>query len=213
MTARIAASTGGKTQFLTIQALTGSSLCIVLSLVQDLFPSVERYLHPSKRALLMIFLPTGFTVCSIYWPLRIFAPSLIFLPDTTPTTTPDLFASAAAASAEPVFSGLATGRDLVYIPLFADLSMHAAPFIALMLDFFLCERKFSRRQLNRVAPVIMLAYGTIYGSALEYLAKCDGYFTYPFLDVSPFSVRLAIYVGAACGGYTCLRLLNGLRSL
>ena len=118
---------------------------------------------------------TGFTVCSIYWPLRIFAPSLIFLPDTTPTTTPDLFASAAAASAEPVFSGLATGRDLVYIPLVADLSMHAAPFIALMLDFFLCERKFSWRQLNRVAPVIMLAYGTIYGSALEYLAKCDGY--------------------------------------
>lgn len=201
VTARISESTGGRAQFLTIQALIGSSLCLVLSLVQDVFPSVERYLHPLKRALLMVFLPTGFTVCSIYWSLRIFAPSLIFLPHTMRAT----------ASAESL--GLAAGKDLVIIPLSADLSMHAAPFIALMLDFFLYERKFSRRQMNRVAPVVTLAYGMIYGGMLEYLATCDGYFLYPFLDVSPFFVRLAIYALGTCGGYACLRLLNGLRSL
>jgi len=44
-----------------------------------------------------------------------------------------------------------------------------------MLDFFLYEHKFSRQQMNRVAPVVILAYGMIYGGILEYLAKCDGY--------------------------------------
>jgi len=102
--------------------------------------------------------------------------------------------------------------------------------------------------------VVTLAYGMIYGSMLEYLAKCDGYckclifkfliqsrhpdrfglvspffllsgirlshghrsgmsVLYPFLDVSPFFVRLAIYIVGTCGGYACLRLFNELRSL
>ncbi|KAL4076908.1 FAR-17a/AIG1-like protein [Scleroderma yunnanense] len=205
--------TGGKAQFLTVQALVGSLSCMLLSLMQDIFPSTERYLHPLKRALLV----TGFTVSSIYWTLRIFVPSLILLPKDELTTAPDLFASAAGAHVgsfpSQVVTDAAPMAELVKLPLSADLSMHAAPFIALLLDFFVFERGFSRRQMRRVAPVVMVVYGMAYASFLEYCAKCDGFFIYPFLNVSPFSVRLAIYAGAACGGFVCLRFLNELHSL
>ena len=100
---------------------------------------------------------------------------MIFSPDTTPSTAPKLFASAAAVSAESLTSGIAAGAELIVTPLSADLSMHAAPFIALVSDFIWCEPKFSRRQMNRVAPVVILAYGALYGGMLEFLAKCDGY--------------------------------------
>ena len=63
------------------------------------------------------------------------------------------------ASAESLSSGIATGTELATVPLSADLSMHAAPFIVLVLDLILCEPKVSRRQMNRVAPVVIPAYG------------------------------------------------------
>ena len=239
---RIANSTGGKAQFLTIQGyvlngldssnwhepllkysldklprLIGSSVCIMLSLIQDMFTRTKRcmwslaframsysdlarpYRHiPTEKgpfdhippgkytphyrtpnlASLNPFSPqTEFTVFTIYWSLRFFAPSLIFAPDTTPSTAPELFASAAAAaaSAESLASGIAVGKELIVFPFSADLSMHAAPFIVLALDFIWCEPKFSRRQMNRVAPVVILGYGAFYGGMLEFLAKCDGY--------------------------------------
>ncbi|KIK19613.1 hypothetical protein PISMIDRAFT_682928 [Pisolithus microcarpus 441] len=76
--------------YLTIQGLAGSCACMVLGLIQDMFPGTRRYLHPLKRALTMVFLPMDFVVSSVYWSLRTFAPSLILLPTETSSTSSSL---------------------------------------------------------------------------------------------------------------------------
>ncbi|KAI6131834.1 FAR-17a/AIG1-like protein [Pisolithus croceorrhizus] len=181
--------------YLTIQALTGSCACMMLSLAQDIFPSTRQCidLHPLKRALSMVFLPMGFVVSSVYWSLLIFAPSLILIPIQISTT-----------SSSPVHS-------LMRLPLLTDLAMHLAPFLSLLTDFALFEPKFSRRQMA-IAPIMMIAYATVYAGALEYFAARNDFFPYPFLNASTLPIRLAIYVGTSCTGLGCLAFLNRLHS-
>ncbi|KAI6162586.1 FAR-17a/AIG1-like protein [Pisolithus thermaeus] len=179
--------------FLTIQALTGSCACMVLSLTQDIFPSTRRYLYPLKRALSMVFLPMGFVVSSVYWSLLIFAPSLILIPIEISST-----------SSSPV-------PGLMKLPLLTDLAMHLAPFLSLLTDFALFEPKFSSRQMA-IAPIIIIAYAAVYVGALEYFAARNDFFPYPFLDASSLPIRLAIYVGTSCIGLGCLAFLNRLHS-
>lgn len=57
---------------------------------------------------------------------------------------------------------------LLYIPLDMDLALHAAPAIALSLDFFLLERKYNRRATTVLAPLLALAYTVGYGSWIEH---------------------------------------------
>ncbi|KAI6040597.1 FAR-17a/AIG1-like protein [Pisolithus marmoratus] len=181
------------TLYLTIQALVASWVYIVLSLIQDMFPMTRRYLHPLKRALSMVFLPMGFVVSSVYWSLRLFAPSLILFPAEISPTSPT-----------PV-------HGLVKLPLLADIAMHLAPMLSLLTDFVFFEPKFSARQMA-IAPIIMIAYAVVYATAVEYFASQNGFFPYPFLDASSLPIRLAIYVGASCIGLGCLMFLNRLHS-
>ncbi|KAG6329867.1 hypothetical protein ID866_9222 [Astraeus odoratus] len=180
---KLSEAKGGMAQFLTMHGLVGSWVYVMLSLAQDIIPASTRFLYPIKRACLMVFLPIGFTVSIVYWSLRLFAPTLIL---------------GSAKSA----------HQLLRLPLPVDLAMHGAPMVALMADFLFFERKFSRQQMNRVAPVVMVAYGAFYSGMLEYLSALNGRFMYPFLNMSPFSVRLAIYVGSAGVGFGSLKFLN-----
>ncbi|KAI5987326.1 FAR-17a/AIG1-like protein [Pisolithus marmoratus] len=136
--------------------LAASWVYIMFSLVQDVFPSMRRYLHPLRRALSVVFLPMGFVVSSVYWSLRLFAPSLILFPADVSTTT-----------SSPV-------HGLVKLPLLPDLAMHLAPVLSLLTDFVFFETKFSSRQMA-IAPVIMVAYATVYVAAVEYFAAQNGF--------------------------------------
>ncbi|KAI5997372.1 FAR-17a/AIG1-like protein-domain-containing protein [Pisolithus albus] len=175
-----------------------------------MFPSTRRYLHPLKRALTMVFLPVSlrltrrtsttmrhsqmdFVVTSVYWSLRMFAPSLILLP-TEASSTPSL-----------------PPRGLMRLPLPIDLAMHLAPFVSLLIDFALFEPKFSSRQMA-IAPIVMITYATVYAGALERFAALNDFFPYPFLDVSSLPIRIAIYAGASCVGLGCLAFLNRMHS-
>lgn len=56
---------------------------------------------------------------------------------------------------------------LFYIPLDIDLALHAAPAIALTLDFFLFERKYSQKATYVLAPLVALVYAIWYGWWVE----------------------------------------------
>lgn len=57
------------------------------------------------------------------------------------------------------------------IPLKVDLALHAAPGIALALDFFFFEKKYTRFQVARVAPLTVVLFGAWYVSLVEYCAS------------------------------------------
>lgn len=62
-----------------------------------------------------------------------------------------------------------------YLPLDMDLALHAAPAIALALDFFLFERKYSRKATRILAPFLALVYTVGYGWWVEHCsAKNNG---------------------------------------
>lgn len=65
------------------------------------------------------------------------------------------------------------------IPLHIDLALHAVPGIVLVLDFFLFERKYTRYQVTRIAPLIAVLFGIWYVSCLEYYAGQNGRCTSP----------------------------------
>ncbi|KAF8843577.1 hypothetical protein BDN67DRAFT_964045 [Paxillus ammoniavirescens] len=187
---------GGHLQYLTIQGLAGAWLCMVFSGFCDLFPSIA-FVRRFKRALLMIALPLAFVISTIYWSLVLFFPTLILRPEQP-------------KSSEPTSSGAAP--KLMIIPLKTDLALHATPLITLLFDFFVFERKFTKGQINKGAPAVVLVYGIWYASLVEYCATFNGAFPYPFLTHSPFKIRVVIYTTVAGLALSCLRVLNALRS-
>ncbi|KAM0788471.1 hypothetical protein ACM66B_001604 [Microbotryomycetes sp. NB124-2] len=65
------------------------------------------------------------------------------------------------------------------IPLFLDISIHALPALFLWIDFL----AFSPRMSKRVNPLLISAVGALaYTTWMEYAAKQNKHFPYPFLD-------------------------------
>jgi len=110
------------------------------------------------------------------------------------------------------------------LPLGVDLALHAAPAVALVLDFFLFERKYTRYQATRVAPLTAIVFGLWYVSWVEYCASHNGRCTpsvlmpglpplitdavpYPFLEY-PFYIRALVYIGAVVQAVLSFRFLN-----
>ncbi|KAJ7582908.1 FAR-17a/AIG1-like protein [Mycena floridula] len=180
---------GGHFQFLTIQGLAISFVVMVLAFLGDV--TAISALVTLKRALFMIALPVEVVVSTIYWPLMIFLPSLILRSvDSEPSSS----------SEAPIFAR---------IPLKLDLAMHASPALALLLDFILFEKSYSRREVGLGATCVTLAATSWYGFWVERCASINGSFPYPFLDTE-FPLRLAIYFSAGLLALFSFRLLNNL---
>ncbi|KAI0082744.1 hypothetical protein K474DRAFT_1654899 [Panus rudis PR-1116 ss-1] len=193
ISALLASQKGGHFQFLTIQGLLVAWLTMVASLVSDIAPSVK-ILRGIKRILLMASLPLSVVISTIYWTLLLAMPHLILRPDSPVDSEPS------ASSEAPGFSR---------IPLSTDLALHAVPGVALLLDFLLFEKKYSKKQV-RYGFVLMALVGTWYSVWVEHCAKYNGTFPYPFLTLSPFHIRVAIYAGASLFAYLSFIGLNSL---
>lgn len=115
------------------------------------------------------------------------------------------------------------------IPFDVDMSLHGLPGPFLLLDFLLCEKKYSVKTLNIYAPMLAAAIGITYAIWVEYCASLNGSCTsslftaqriftlprpvpYPFLTWSPFPQRVVIY--AVCTSFSVLtfRLVNWLHN-
>jgi len=179
-------------QFLTIHGLGVAWLTAVVSLLADFFPS-KIALTGVKRGLLMISMPLEVVVSSIYWTLILLFPRLIMGGPTSKLT------SSTASLA------------FMRIPLRVDLALHAAPAIALVLDFFLFEKRYTGYQVRCVAPSIAILFGLWYVGWVEYCASHNGRFPYPFLEY-PYYVRALVYAGAVVQAFLSFRFLNSLHS-
>jgi len=119
-------------------------------------------------------------------------------------------------------------QTLMRIPLNVDLALHAVPAIALVLDFFFFEKRYTRYQVARVAPLTATLFGLWYVSWVEYCATHNGrcmcptsYFSslllipdavpYPFLEY-PYYIRALVYIGAMVQAFLSFRFLNSLHS-
>ncbi|KAJ3558668.1 hypothetical protein NM688_g787 [Phlebia brevispora] len=161
---------GGHFQFLTIQGLFAAWATMALSLIAD-FTSWGLF-RRLKRALFMIAMPLAAVISTIYWGLLLLMPSLILRPNNIEEYDP---ASTAKAS-----------DDLARIPLELDLALHAVPGTVLLIDFFLFERKYSKKYARYGGAAVATLAGIWYAWWVEYCASFNGVFPYPFLTYSPF---------------------------
>jgi len=191
---------GGHFQYLTNQGLVLAALTMAISLLADLVQA--RSLRRAKRALLLIALPLAVVISSIYWTLLTVAPFLILPPQTETTSGEPSSAIDLDSAIDPL---------LFRIPLSLDLTLHASPVIALLIDFFLLEEKYPPRAVRRTAPILAVLYGVGYGCFVEYCASFNGRFPYPFLNV-PIIGRLAIYAAAVVVAFSSMRTLNFLHN-
>ncbi|KAI0810924.1 FAR-17a/AIG1-like protein [Irpex lacteus] len=145
----------------------------------------------------MIAMPLATVISSIYWTLLLLFPSLILR-----APEPGEFGPTSSSSVP----------DLIRIPLSLDLSLHAAPGVALILDFFLFEEKFGKRTARVGGAAVAALAAVWYGSWVEYCASYNGIFPYPFLTTNEFPVRVSIYAGATAFAYLIFQALNALHS-
>jgi hypothetical protein len=61
------------------------------------------------------------------------------------------------------------------IPLDIDIPLHGLPGPFLLLDFFLFEKKFSRRAVDKLAPVLAVLLSVTYSFWVEYCALYNGH--------------------------------------
>lgn len=118
---------------------------------------------------------------------------------------------------------------MLRIPLNLDLSLHAAPCVALLLDFYLFEVKYSKRHARYGGAAVAAIAGIWYASWVEYCASYNGIceyhsyssqvhflrsclVPYPFLTLNTFPVRVGIYSGATMMSYLFFQLLNAMHS-
>ena len=123
--------------------------------------------------------------------------------------------------------------DLIRIPLSLDLSLHAVPGTALILDFFLFEKKYPKSQARRGGAIVAIAASLWYSCWVEYCASYNGIckshiqpycpscslvsysvstVPYPFLTFNPLPIRAAIYAGTTIFAFTVFQLLNKIHS-
>ncbi|KZT11269.1 uncharacterized protein LAESUDRAFT_671055 [Laetiporus sulphureus 93-53] len=191
---------GGHGQFLTIIGLFMAIGTMVLGFTTDLFPSF-RAMRKLKRIALMIALPVAVVVTSIYWSLLLLLPEMILRPMVA-GEAPHPDASVPSSSE----------KALIHIPLNVDLALHASPAIFLLVDFYLVERKYTRTQAVFGGTVLCAIAGAAYGSWVEYCAKSNDSFPYPFLTENPFDVRVYIYAGASTFALLTFWMLNAVHS-
>ncbi|KAG2157368.1 FAR-17a/AIG1-like protein [Suillus clintonianus] len=187
---------GGHFQFLTIQGLAAAWFTMVLSLGCDLLPSFAA-LRAAKRASLMIALPLTFVISAVYWSLLLFFPSLILQRELPGLSGPS------SSSAPPA---------LMRIPLDIDVSLHLVPVFTLLADFIFFEKKYTKKQVQIGAPLVVLACGTWYACWVEYCASYNHTFPYPFLTENPFNIRVGIYTFVSFLAWSCFRLMNALHA-
>jgi hypothetical protein len=75
---------------------------------------------------------------------------------------------------EPPTSEPSAAAAFMGIPLHVDLALHAAPGAALLLDFFFFERRYTKYQVARVAPLAAVLFGLWYVGWVEYCASHNG---------------------------------------
>ena len=98
-------------------------------------------------------------ISSIYWTLLLFFPTLILRASESGKL------SATSSQQMP---------QLLRIPLSLDLALHAAPGTALLLDFFLFEAKYPKRQARYGGAVVAAIAGVWYAAWVEYCASYNG---------------------------------------
>ena len=115
------------------------------------------------------------------------------------------------------------------LPLQTDLALHAAPALALIIDFYFLERKYPKFVSQYGSLILASALGTWYACWVEYCASYNGVCAYhvnsviqvirvltvevvpyPFLTYSPFNVRVAIYAGASLFAAVAFMVINAL---
>jgi len=97
---------------------------------------------------------------------------------------------------------------LMRIPLKIDLSLHLAPVVTLLADFALYEKKYTKKQVQIGAPLVVLGCGTWYACWVEYCASYNKIFPYPFLTENPLDIRIGIYAFLSFIALGCFRLIN-----
>jgi len=181
---------GGRWQFLTIIGLAVAWFTIMLSLRAGI-STKGRFFHAIKRVLLMVALPLSVTVTAVYWSLLLVAPKMIVMQmePTEPATIETPFANP--------------------IPPLVDHSIHSLPAVALLIEFFVLEYKYSWPTVMQGGFVLVTAASAAYSLWVEYCAAGNGYYPYPFLAVD-LPYRIAIYAVVTLWAYVVLLLLNAL---
>ncbi|KAI0372825.1 hypothetical protein BV20DRAFT_1050265 [Pilatotrama ljubarskyi] len=188
---RMAEMKGGHFQFLTIQGLCLAWITMTLSLGCDLIPS-SKALKKAKRTILMVALPASILISSVYWTLLLFMPHMILMPDpdaTTPTSSTHV-------------------PKPERIPLDVDLALHAAPAIAMFIDFYFFEPRYTGRATRKGALSLNGVAGIWYSWWVEHCASYNGFFPYPFLTENPFPIRVLIYIAATSFAALSFMILN-----
>lgn len=188
---------GGHSQFLTIQALIITWFTMLVSMFCDMFPRFQG-LKLIKRSFFLIAMPLAVVVTTIYWSLLLFFPSLIL------SAVPSSPGSASEPSSSPEVPAL------LRLPLRHDLSLHAAPAISLLLDFFLLEKKYGPSAASWGAMITSIMFGTWYSIWVEWCAAANGHFPYPFLTVNELPGRIVIYTIVTIIAFISFRGLNAL---
>ncbi|KAL1944602.1 hypothetical protein VTO73DRAFT_3032 [Trametes versicolor] len=189
---RMAEMKGGHFQFLTIQGLVLAWITMILSLGCDLFPS--RLLRNAKRTILMTALPVSIVISTIYWNLLLFMPHMILMADPEETT--------------PTSSSQVSGPARLSLPV--DLALHAAPAIAMFIDFYFFEPRYSKSVSRRGSIALAALSGSWYSWWVERCASYNGFFPYPFLTENPYNIRVLIYTGATVFSAVSFMVLNAL---
>jgi hypothetical protein len=95
-------------------------------------------------------------ISSIYWTLLIFFPHLIL-------RAPEPGELGPTSSSE--------APDLIRIPFSLDLCLHAAPGVALLLDFYLFEKRYLKAQTRYGAAAVTALASVGYASWVEHCAS------------------------------------------
>lgn len=98
-------------------------------------------------------------IATIYWSLILLMPDLILRAPEVGEWEPTSARNAPA---------------LIRIPIKLDLSLHAIPSAALILDFFWLERKYTKSQAQRGGAVVTVLAAVWYGCWVEYCASYNG---------------------------------------
>ncbi|WVW83274.1 hypothetical protein I302_105293 [Kwoniella bestiolae CBS 10118] len=187
---------GGHFQYLTILGLFGTIITMMMSGICDYLPAVQG-LKPLKRIFLLFALPVELVISSIYWGIILLKPELMLPPNPV-----------LASSSEPSSSG--AEDPLFRIPLLMDLSMHALPAVALIIDFFFLERKYKPPASTFGALALAATFGTAYSLWVEHCASINGSFPYPFLTIMNPQQRIMMYAGSTIMAWLVFRGLNAI---
>ncbi|KIJ68881.1 hypothetical protein HYDPIDRAFT_23759 [Hydnomerulius pinastri MD-312] len=205
---------GGHLQYLTTQGLALAWLCMILSMIRDLRLYSGEFISLFKldyinRVLLMIALPQTVSMTVFYCFLTRFFPDV--LSSEAPAeadTSSDPGARADEGEETPLLLPSIHSTGVARIPVLTDLALHLVPLLALLIDFFVFEGRYTPRKIRIVAPIAIAVYGLGYVGLVEFCVRRNGVFPYPFLTKNRLGVRLLIYIAIAGLVWDALWLLN-----